>query len=118
MAIESPQLGLMQANRISHPMFKGFGVSMFISIAYAWSIVFGPVYGTSELLLVVASFLPMFILVNGAIALNYWRHRLGGVKKYAFGAAIALVLWSASTSSSSRSCSEGGLRERGGRNRP
>ena len=90
MAIESPQLGLKQANRISHPMFKGFGVSMLISVAYAWSIAFGPVYGTSELLLVVASFLPVFILVNGLVALNYRRHGLGGVGRYVLGAVVAL----------------------------
>ena len=99
MKVGSPQPGRAQSlggsassPGISHPTLKGFGVSMLISIAYAWSIVFGPVYGTSELLLVVASFLPVFVLVNGLVALSYRRHRLGGVGRYVLGAVVALFL--------------------------
>lgn len=88
---QQPMVSAMRG-KVGHPMLKGFGVSMLVSILYARLIVFGPIYGTSELLFTVASFPAVFILVNGLIALHYQKHYLIGVKSYIYGAVLAFIL--------------------------
>ena len=75
---------------LRHPVLKGFGISMLFSIIYAWVLIFGPFIGALADFTLIA-FVPIFLLLNSAVALNYRRHGVTGIRLYALGATMAFV---------------------------
>jgi hypothetical protein len=85
--------------QFSHPMLKGFIVSLLISLLYVGAgvfVVFNPYYfGPGMFWLLFYSFLPVLFGVNIGVMAAYLKskyHSLRGIGRYSAGVAIAAVL--------------------------
>ena len=78
--------------KLRHPLLKGLGVSMLVSVAYM--VAFGLAFALDNIAVMPAllfSFIPVFVIVN-AVVTGYYREHYTGMSQYAVGAVVAFVL--------------------------